>query len=850
MGNDYLEDVFGNAGILSQRFKGYQQRQGQRQFTDAVHYAFDNREHLIAEAPCGTGKSVAYLVPATRQAADHKMTTIVVTAAINLQEQLAHKDLPFLQEVLPWKFSFALLKGRAQYLCVSKYLDTEADQQSLSLQTPQHEDARKHLPILREWAKEAISGKNDGDVSNLPFAPHHEAWSLFSTNADECRGKRCKHADDCFALAAQRKAFKSDIIVTNYHMLYTNLAVYKDVRLDLVLPPFDNVILDEAHKAAPIAEDFFGFSMHHDSFKWLAKKLGDNDSTAATMERSARDLFNDLRKLKNDRNAYNKRLKGPILSTSLTPLVSSLSRAVESFSERARMGRDDDEKAKYEKLTLRAKTMRTNLLDGAAGISEESVFFLNEDHKGRIMLQSKLVQPANTLRQLLWSKTKNERDDETGEVIVGDRVTVVAASATLANGRSDLSYASRAMGAFGEARLVTGSPFDWSSCCLFVAPDDMPEPNAPDFQLSMGMAMVDIVTYARGRTLGLFTSFRNMNYAAMYLERMRVPFIVRKQGDAPRNQLIELFKRDTSSILLGTESFWAGVDVPGESLSCVVIDRLPFSQPDDPVMDAISEKDKNWFNNYALPKTIIALRQGFGRLIRSESDSGVVVCLDSRLNTKPYGKTIRAALPPVPKSTKMSDVEEWFQSSLPKEKIMTAIPKTVATEEKFSLTGEADICANAVIMQMQKVLDEAVDGIPAELSRGQLFVIALAMVEILKSGAKEEIERRESELNALKAASGYGPAKRERGAKRTRSTKEYVEAAVSKVLAAVADAPEAGLLASEVAAASGLDMKLVSTGIKKNFADKKIVKDGSGRATRYKAAKAAALARFSCRTSA
>lgn len=682
----YLENVFGSDGVLSRKFSGYRPREGQIILTRAIDAAFTFGKHLIAEAPCGVGKSLASLVPASYHAATSRQKTVYVTAGINLQEQLIEKDLPLLKEILPWadKFTFGLLKGRGNFLCLDSFLDFEAKYMQPSLfgsgkmvDVPgvNSPEAKRHLPVLREWAQEAIQGKNDGDMSGLDFHPHHEAWGYFSTSGDECHGKSCRHAKDCFALKSQRAAHASDIIVTNYHLFYQNLAVYKETGLDLVLPGFDAVILDEAHKASSIAEDFFGFSVHADNFKWLARKLGRNDVLGKTIEANASRLFKDLTDLKRDNRRYHKRLKVPVVSPHIDQLVTSLNQAVAEFIDRMRRAKDEHDKSKEDKLRARAVTLRDNVLAGCSVVDPDSVFFLNEDDGGRLTMQSKLVNPADMLRRLLWAKTNNEREDEGKGIVIGPRVTVVAISATLASGKNDLSYASRSLGAFGETRLITESPFDWPRQAILVIPDTstdgqrpMPgNPNDDEWKMEMAMSFIDIVSWAKGRTLGLFTSHNNLNYVANYLAKVKpadadgVPYLILKQGDAPRTKLIQEFRENVSSVLLGTDSFWTGVDVPGESLSCVIIDKLPFASPDDPVMDVITERNPDdWFHLFSLPRTIIALRQGFGRGVRSETDRCCIVCLDRRIDLKSYRNQVLKALPPVWKSTKVEDIKDWF----------------------------------------------------------------------------------------------------------------------------------------------------------------------------------------------
>ncbi len=690
----HIDAVFGATGYLSKVFDGYTPRPGQVALAHAVDHALAERTHLLAEGPTGTGKSLAYAAPASYHAAITGQNVVIVTANIALQEQIVNKDLPLLRSIVPWPFTFALLKGRNNYLCVDRYYQEAADRMRTDLEA-QGED-RKQLPVVREWARESIRGgvgAETGDMSELPFEPSYNVWRRFSVGSDECKKSRCKMKHDCFANAALERGRTAKVIVTNYHMLYAHLSVYMTAGFDAVLPPFHVAILDEVHKAPDIARDFFGFKLGPGAVRNLSRKLrkiaGEDNAAhraADELDRACGWFFNQLSALKHDGKRYKARLTGEFSRDELGAFESmdaalgvassffkgrcdALSKSIAEHSEEgggleAQADEMNDELGQAENDRDRASEIRAQIKTASEPLGKREVFFVEEDERsGNTSLCSKLVYPADALRPGLWDKQVIDRE----RGVISDRITVVGTSATLATDGGSFDFAAEELGVEDYDELVAESPFRWPEQCLFIVPEGMPDPNDPEFRAAMAKVVERTVLLAGGRTLGLFTSRRNMEHThdAIVGTCRTQGYTLLKQGDAPRTKLIERFKTDETSVLLGTESFWAGVDVPGPALSVVVIDRLPFPTPDDPVMDAIATRDDAWFWKYAIPRSIIAFKQGFGRLIRSLGDRGVVVCCDNRIVKKRYGKQYLRALPPVPKSTRIEALADWLNPPPP-----------------------------------------------------------------------------------------------------------------------------------------------------------------------------------------
>ncbi len=690
----YVDFVFGSRGILAGAWANYRPRAGQVALAHAVDKALSQRTHLLAEGPTGTGKSLAYCVPASYHASTDSKTIVIVTANIALQEQLVSKDLPLLAKLLPWPFTFQLAKGRNNYLCVSKYYDNEVSRQR-GLFDSKATAGKRHLDIVQAWAEEQIEvgveGGATGDVSTLSIEPSPEVWREFSVAPDECKRSKCRFAQECFALEATERMRRANIVVTNYHLFMADLAVYAETNVDKVLPPFDVAILDEAHKAAEVARDFFGFQVTNEAARRAVRHLKrdagatnrpDDLALAEKVEKASTQVFYTLSAIKRNKERYTSRLRYPLIGEShaidphtnrvetetVGELLNALEILIRVLAERVGITHGDQQ-AQWEN-DLTAATKLYSKFKNAFTLDQDGdcVYFIEEegDERGgarmKISLKAKLVTVSQVLEQVLFGHRRNTEDKTTKMVIEGPQTAVVCTSATLAADNS-FDFIAKELGAETYDSLIAQSPFNWKEQMLFIVPEGMPDPNDEKFADGVSSRFNEVVDMAHGRTLGLFTSRRVMNI--VHDKLIGRGFRVLKQGDAPRGKLIEEFTQDVSSVLLGLESFWAGVDVPGESLSVVIIDRLPFPTPDDPVLDVISKKDKNWFFNYSVPRSIIQVKQGAGRLVRALDDRGVVVCFDNRLLKKNYGKQFLRSLPPCPKSTSLADIPEWLAGKVP-----------------------------------------------------------------------------------------------------------------------------------------------------------------------------------------
>lgn len=572
-----------------------------------------------------TGKSFAYIVPSSYHASSQKKKVVIATANIALQEQLVKKDLPAMAEVLPWDFSFALLKGLNNYVCKAKVggisnRDLFSDHVALS-----------QFADIMAWAETTETG----DMSELPFVPLPQVWSRASTMTDECAGSDCGLYNSCFGVAAKRKSAEVDVIVTNYHMLFAHFAVQEaSDGMAFVLPDFDILIMDEAHEASEIARDFFGFRLTDRGIAQLATMVSKNvdDKLGKRLSNEAINFFAGVAGYAKN-PAYKIRIKkynfieaSDILDT-LRLVVKKAKSEVDGMTDVA-MGVSDADKAKVKILSnimQRARKAGENI-QSVLALNEEFVYWI-EAEDGRTAILSKMIDPGPVLGKHLFHNDKIK--------------TTIAVSATMTTGaptsKDAFDFVRREIGAMEITPLtyVGDSPFDFKRQALVVIPE-MPAPNDAAFTDAAAQATRNVITTIGGKTLGLYTSYKNLNAAFNAVKNSG--FRILKQGDLPRPELTRIFREDLTSCLLGTDSFWTGVDVQGEALTGLVIDRLPFTNPSDPVCDAISERDKNAFMKYHVPNAVIKFRQGVGRLIRTRTDIGVIVVLDNRIIKTNWGK--------------------------------------------------------------------------------------------------------------------------------------------------------------------------------------------------------------------
>lgn len=635
--DDYMRLVFDNGGLIAGAIDGYAMRPPQVDLARGVHDALMSRSHLVAEAPTGTGKSLAYAVPASWWAAKHSKRVLICTANIALQEQLVKKDLPLLQEILPWRLRFALAKGRSNYLC--------------PMQHEKNADTIAAMPDVLDWIRDT----EDGDLTGLANYLHeHNGLDVFGQlkpmlgcTSDDCLGRDCSYYEtQCYANQAKARAEDTEIVVSNYHLLFAHLKVMQMTEgMVGVLPQFDAIVWDEAHKAADIAREFFGDRITYVGVRNVGTRLGidGRQSLIATATRFFDRLVEYAQSPAND-----PRMRVPMPEHLWRPLHDELIAARRVYERRADelVGVDQKRSKEFGGYARRADRMAARLEDCCTLADEDSVYFcdlrLQRGRPPRATLNSKVINVAPLLNALVWSQCEAS----------------VQTSATLSVSGS-FSYQLRETGVpeLDSKTLLVDTPFNFREQCVLVVPEHLPEAGGKT-RIAWEAAAVDeigdIVSTVGGRTLCLFTTYKMLKRVAETLPRVlernglgHVEVLV--QGEAAlRTKLVEQFRADETSVLLGTESFWAGVDVPGRSLSCVVIDKFPFPPPNDPIMDAFQEQlGRECFRKHSIPRAVIQFKQGFGRLVRRDDDHGLVVFLDKRLKTKNYGRSFLRSLPDV-----------------------------------------------------------------------------------------------------------------------------------------------------------------------------------------------------------
>ncbi|MCP5027014.1 MAG: ATP-dependent DNA helicase [Actinomycetia bacterium] len=587
---------------------GGERRDEQENMAGAVAQGLVDGRHVIVEAGTGTGKSLAYLVPVLLAG----KTTVIATATKALQDQLAGKDLPFLQEHLGVDFSWALLKGRANYVCRQKLSELAGDHQ-LGLEGLENVSTDR-LDEIVEWSGKTISG----DRAELPFEPDIATWSAVSVGPRECPGgAKCPAGKECFAEAAREKAAAADVVVVNTHLYGLHLASG-----GAVLPEHDVLVVDEAHQFEDILSATTGIELGAGRIRALARSLTmiiADDTLRSELDATADGLEVVLAPEVGRRV---RRLDGE-LHIALQALRDRVNRALEAL--RGIDSKASDVAARKE----RAQQAATGLVDDVDRLQQPTdhdvLWIEGPDH--RPSLRSAPLEVADLLEARLWAQA-----------------TVVLTSATIPEGLGE-----RLGLTDDEAREIrVGSPFDYENHALLYCPVDLPDPTNDTHAEAVRIELERLILAAGGRTLGLFTSFRAMDEAADYL-RPRLPWPVLSQRDLPKPALIEAFSSDPHTVLLATMGFWQGVDIPGATLSLVTIDRIPFPRPDDPLLQARREHARaDGFRAVDLPRAATMLAQGVGRLIRTSTDEGVVAILDPRLaNRKAYRWELVGALPPM-----------------------------------------------------------------------------------------------------------------------------------------------------------------------------------------------------------
>ncbi|MGH9690334.1 MAG: ATP-dependent DNA helicase [Candidatus Acidiferrales bacterium] len=634
-----IEGIFGPDGLLAARHPGYEFRSSQLEMARDVEEAFQKRQHAVIEAGTGTGKTLAYLIPAIRSG----RRVVISTATKSLQEQLYQKDVPFLQKHFAPNLKAALMKGRANFLCRQKVHQMEGQPVLKGM------DEIDWLSQIREWEKLSETG----DRSELTFLPDDaELWNRIDARSDLCTGQKCAEFQRCFITAMHQRAQEADLIIVNHHLFFADLAIRQD-DFGSILPEYSAVIFDEAHEIEDVASDYFGRQLSSYRFEELA-----------------RDAENMLRMLQ---------IEAAPLRRHLTRVRDRGRSFFETFPEREgrfpfgpsdRQAFLERNREAYDELGVAVKRVETELsaltpkpeevitlARRAAETRRELAFLLESEEKscvywyerrGRgVFLAATPIDVSEILREKLF-----DRFD-----------TVVLTSATLAvAGRFD--YLKQRLGVLPAKEAGLPQEFNFREQALLYIPRALPDVRHPSFPVNAAEEIARLLEISQGRAFCLFTSYAQMrDIHERVSTQVRFPLLL--QGSAPRSVLLDRFRSTPHAVLFATSSFWQGVDVPGAQLSCVIIDKLPFAVPSDPIVAArvraLQEDGRNAFAEYQIPEAVLALKQGFGRLIRSKTDRGILAILDNRIQRMKYGRIFLESLPDYAVTQDLADVARFME---------------------------------------------------------------------------------------------------------------------------------------------------------------------------------------------
>lgn len=641
-------EVFGPDGLIAKAHPEYEYRPGQIDMARAVMRAFEEKRHLIVEAGTGTGKTLAYLVPAVAAALGGNGRVIISTGTKNLQEQLMEKDIPFLQNVLPKAFTATYMKGRNNYLCLNRLARAQSAPVLEGL------DEVDYFEEVSQWSRETEIGDR-AELSNLPETLSF--WRHIDARSDSCLGQKCNDFDACFITRMRSRAQEADIVVVNHHLFFADLSL-RNGNYGSVLPDYTAVILDEAHLIEEVASEYFGAQVSNYQIDDLVRDLGmltiedaevDKELThsVARLSRFSDSFWMGFRDGRGEDGRYpiipgtfaKKKMSGEMEATPLGDLYMALEGAIARTE--TTLDAFQEKPPEVESLVRRLRQIRFELEFIVTGTDKKFVYWLERRNRG-VFLRASPIDVAGLLQDKLFEEVP----------------TVVLTSATLSSG-GNFSFIRDRLGLDTADDLIAESSFDYQSQAILYLPARMPDPRDREWGSAAAAEVARILNATEGRAFVLSTSLAGMQslFENVWAE-IDYPCLV--QGSTSKGQLLKKFRETPNAVLFATSSFWQGVDVRGEQLSCVIIDKLPFAVPTDPIVAArqryIEDCGGSSFYEYSVPQAIIALKQGLGRLIRSTTDRGVLAILDPRLRTKGYGRTFLQSLPPCRVTSRIDDL--------------------------------------------------------------------------------------------------------------------------------------------------------------------------------------------------
>lgn len=638
-----IDHILGAQGLIAKAYDDFEVRPQQIEMAKEVELAFIKAHHLAAEAGTGVGKSFAYLVPAIKKVCSDQCRILISTYTINLQQQLINKDIPFLADILPFEFDAVIAKGRNNYICLRRLKYAMDRQRTL------FDDMGAELAVINQWATKT----EDGSLSDLAQQPSLDVWDAIQSEHGNCLGRKCQFFSNCFYWRARRRLESANIIIANHALLFSDLILKE--QFTGILPDYRYVIIDEAHNIEHVAEDHFGINISNFTLTYLLRKIYNRKTNKGLLafvnadkaiscvdacDKAAKEFFENIKDwhAESSKEGFATCPKNFVEDT----VTEQFRQLRLKLADLANKCEDENQQCEFTRYIERCKGVEVDLQKFLAQQEEGSVYWveMTGNRRRRCAMRSAPINVGPDVKRCLFDKFES----------------VITTSATLScHGKEDKAgfqfFASR-VGLEDFQTCQLGSPFDYEKNVTLYLEADMPDPNSEDFIPAAAEAIKKYLIKTDGRAFVLFTSYSMLKKMAECLEDFLadsdMELLVQGAG-IDRGALLDQFKKDERSVLFGTDSFWQGVDVPGETLSNVIIVKLPFAVPNHPLtkgrIDQLRAQGGNPFFDYQLPSAIIKFKQGFGRLIRNKTDTGIVVVLDSRIARKAYGRQFIKAIP-------------------------------------------------------------------------------------------------------------------------------------------------------------------------------------------------------------